>query len=238
MKHLVKLIGIACFAAGMTSTSAHASIIAKWTFETSAPTTAGPVAPETGSGSASGSHALAAVYSTPVGNGSSRSYSSNLWSVGDYWQFQASTSGFTGIALTWDQTSSNTGPRDFVLQYSTNGSTFTTFGSQYSVLANASPNPVWSAGTFQSAYSLSYDLSGIPGLNNLSTAYFRLADNSTVSANGGTVVNTGGSSGTDRVDNFTISGTQASAVPLPAAAWLLGSGIVALGGFAKRRAKV
>src|SRR5438105_15687052 len=77
--------------------------IAQWTFETSAPTTAGPIAPEVGSGSASGSHAGAAVYSSPAGNGSVHSYSANTWAVGDYWQFQTSTLGSSGISLSWDQ---------------------------------------------------------------------------------------------------------------------------------------
>jgi hypothetical protein len=53
--------------------------------------------------------------------------------------------------------------------------------------------------------------------------YFRLVDNSTVSAGGGTVA----TAGTDRVDNFTVAALP-SAVPLPGAAWLLGSGVLAL----------
>src|SRR6266446_9928561 len=91
------------------ATSAQAQI-AQWTFETSIPATAGPFAPEVGSGSASGLHAGAAVYSSPAGNGSAHSYSANTWAVGDYWQFQTSTLGFSGIALSWDQASSSTGP--------------------------------------------------------------------------------------------------------------------------------
>ena len=63
-----------------------------------------------------------------------KSFSSTAWSVGDYYQFQVSTLGDPNVALAWDQTSSTTGPRDFLLQYSTNGTTFTPFGSQYSVL--------------------------------------------------------------------------------------------------------
>jgi hypothetical protein len=234
MKHLAKLIGMACFAAGMTSTSAHADIIAKWTFETSAPTTAGPFTPEVGSGSALGSHSGASTYSSPAGNGSARSFSSTNWLIGDYYQFQANTTGYDSIQVSWDQTSSGTGPRNFKLAYSTNGTTFTDFVN-YSVLANgASPNAAWSSGTAVAAYGFAQNLSSITALNNSSTVYFRLSDVGTVAAGGGTV----GSGGTDRVDNFTISGAVVSAVPVPAAAWLLGSGIIALGGFAKRRAKV
>ncbi len=63
------------------------------------------------------------VWSNPVGNGSPKSVSSNNWGVGDYYQFSFSTSGYGAINITWDQTGSATGPRDFKVQYSTNGST-------------------------------------------------------------------------------------------------------------------
>ena len=72
------------------------------------------------------------------------SYSSNQWQIGDYYQFQVSTVGQSQIGLVFDQTSSATGPRDFKVQYSTNGTTFTDSGFSYSVLANAAPNPLWS----------------------------------------------------------------------------------------------
>ncbi|HEX4793731.1 MAG TPA: IPT/TIG domain-containing protein, partial [Humisphaera sp.] len=183
-----------------------AAQLADWTFETSQPVTAGPLSAESAfysSGTttqATGSHTASTTYSTPAGNGSSHSFSSNGWSVGDYYQFKTSASGFQGITFNWDQTSSNTGPRDFNLQYSTDGTTFTTFGSTHQVQANASPNPVWNATTSSSLYSSSVDLSSVPGLNNAATVYFRLVDNSTTSANGTTVA----AAGTDRVDNVSI----------------------------------
>jgi hypothetical protein len=99
------------------------TILADWTFETSQPaatdsTTAGPYAAESGvygsSSKASGNHAGSATdYSSPAGNGSSHSFSANTWAVGDYWQFQGSSTGYQDITLSFDQTSSNTGPRDF-----------------------------------------------------------------------------------------------------------------------------
>jgi hypothetical protein len=186
--------------------------IDQWTFEASQPATAGPVAPETGSGSASGSHANAATsWSSPSGNGSAHSFSSDHWTVGDYWQFSVSTVGFENISLGWDQTSSGSGPADFGLFYSIDGgTTFSQYGANYTVLGyNVSPNPTWGS-TAHSQYSLSYDLSSILGLNNdASTVYFRLIDESTASASGGTV----GTSGADRIDNFIVSGTDISNVP-------------------------
>ncbi len=197
------------------------STLAQWTFESSVPTTAGPFAPEVGSGSALGFHASpSVVYSNPVGNGSAESFSSNFWSIGDYYQFQVSTVGYSGINLSWDQASSNTGPRDFKLSYSLDGSGFTDH-DDYMVLANASPNPVWNSSTASSTYNISYDLSSIFALNNQSTVYFRLVDISTFSANGGTV----GTAGTNRIDNFTVT-----AVPEPEtyAMFLAGLGLVGL----------
>ncbi len=170
----------------------HASIIAQWTFETSVPTTAGPYAPELGSGSASGFHSGVTTYSNPVGNGSTESFSANKWSVGDYWQFAVSTVGYTGITLSWDQMSSSTGPTSFQLAYSIDGSIFTEDGSQYMVSTSGWTSP-------------NMDLSAINGLDNQATTYIRLINKSSAA-----------SAGTDRIDNFTISGTAAStAVPEP-----------------------
>ncbi len=167
--------------------TASASVIADWTFETSQPSTAGPFSPEIGAGSALGSHAGASVYSTPAGNGSSHSFSSTLWAVGDYYQFSVSTLGLNNIGISFDQTSSNTGPGQFGLQYSTDGTTFTTFGSGYSVLANAAPNPLWNATTSSSLYTSTVDFSSVTALNNDSTVYFRLVDTSTALCHGGVV---------------------------------------------------
>ena len=64
----------------------------------------------------------------PAGNGSAHSFSSNVWAVGDYYQFQVSTLGQSQIGLVFDQTSSSTGPGNFKVQYSTNGTTFTDTG--------------------------------------------------------------------------------------------------------------
>ena len=141
MRTSLKAIVISALAVGFASANAQAATLATWTFETSVPTTAGPYAPEVGSGAARGSHvAGATAYSNPVGNGSNESFSADNWQVGDYWQFSVSTTGFSNINLSWDQTSSNTGPRDFTLAYSTDGSNFTNLLS-YVVLANNAPNP-------------------------------------------------------------------------------------------------
>ncbi|HTQ37637.1 MAG TPA: autotransporter-associated beta strand repeat-containing protein [Pirellulales bacterium] len=184
----------------INSMATPSTVMADWTFETSAPTTAGPFVAESGtnagSSNASGSHADSGVmYSSPSGNGSVHSYSSTNWGVGDYYQFTTSTTGQNGIVLSFDQTSSNTGPRDFQVEYSTNGSTFSNAGSAYMV-----GNSGWSNGSATTSSTTVLDLSSIEALNNVGTVYFRLVDTDTTSANGGTV----GTSGTDRVDNVII----------------------------------
>lgn len=229
----------ATFALALTSVSAQAATIALWNFESPNPADAtaaiypNAIAPAIGSGNAKGVHASAATaWTTPVGNGSTDSFSSNTWAVGDYYEFSTNTTGFSGINVSWDQTSSNTGPRDFKLAYSTNGTTFTDFFTGITVLANAAPNPTWTSGTVNAVFNFTANLASVIALNNQTNVFFRLIDTSTVSANGGAVA----AGGTSRVDNFTISGTS-TPVPLPAAVWLLGS---ALGGISvlRRRAGV
>jgi VCBS repeat-containing protein len=186
-----------------------ATTIAQWNFESPNPADAtdqatypNTIASATGTGNAGGVHASAATdWTTPVGNGSADSFSSNTWAVGDYYQFRVSTTGYTGIQVSWDQTSSGTGPRDFKLAYSTDGTNFTDFGSPYTVLANASPNPVWNATTSSALYTTTRDLSAVTAVDNQTDVYFRLIDTSTTSASGGTVA----TGGTNRVDNFTVS---------------------------------
>jgi len=210
----------AIVASAVVSSASAQTTIAQWTFETSPPAdltdsaTISGILADVGTGTASGVHASASTdWSTPTGNGSANALSANNWTVGDYFEFNLGTVGYSGIGVSFDQTSSGTGPQDFTLQYSTDGFTFTDFAS-YVVLANASPNPTWNPTTGSSLYSYAFDLSAVPVLNNAANVSFRLIDVSTVSAGGGTV----GATGTDRVDNFTVY-----AVPEP-------GGLAAVGG--------
>jgi hypothetical protein len=223
---------IACIALGSAAAGARADTIADWTFESSAPVSAGPFAADAGSGAAMGFHSGASTYSSPAGNGSSHSFSSTNWLAGDYYQFTVSTLGFSNLSLSWDQTSSNTGPKDFELEYSTNGGASFSGVESYAVLPNGTGNPAWNQNTSSAAYSFSQDLSSLAALNNQASILFRVIDIGTDAANGGTVA----SGGTDRVDNFMVSGTAAAPVPLPAALWLLCGGLLSMGRFVRRRA--
>ncbi|MBC7877201.1 MAG: ExeM/NucH family extracellular endonuclease [Anaerolineales bacterium] len=173
-----------------------ATNIAQWTFEpppldaTDAATYPNAIAPVVGSGNAGGFHASASTdWTTPAGNGSTDSFSSNTWAIGDYYQFTVSTLTFQSIQVSWDQTRSGTGPADFKLAYSTDGTTFTDFGS-YTVAATT-----WSSSTPASS-NFSFNLSAVTAVDNQSNVYFRLIATSAA----------GGIGGTNRVDNFTVSG--------------------------------
>ena len=223
-----KLLGaLSALGLGIVAAGAHADTIADWTFDSTAPATAGPFSPEVGAGAASGFHASTTTYSAPVGNGSAHSFSSNGWSVGDYYQFRVSTTNLQNVQLSWDQTGSTTGPKDFELQYSVNGTSFSDLLS-YSILANSDPNAWSSTGAPKAMFTFTQDLSSLSILDNQSNVYFRLVDRDTTALRGDTVA----SGGTDRVDNVIIT---ASPVPVPAAIWLLGSGLFGLAGLRRRR---
>mgnify|MGYP001548974126 CR=1 FL=1 len=190
-----------------------ASILAQWTFETSQPATSGPFAAENGifagTSQASGFHANpAAVYSSPAGARSAQSFSSQNWAEGDYYQFTTSTLGYNDVTVSFEAASSGTGPKNFQIAYSLDGSSFSVL-DDYIVLVTGSPNPTWSASMSAAnaaLFAFSFDFSTVSALNNQDLVYFRLIDSGTTSAGGGTVAGTG----TSRVDDFTIS---ASLIP-------------------------
>lgn len=188
-------------------------VIARWNFEVLDFTTAagnnfivsaGSVVADSGllvAGSEfSANHAAAvSTWSTPAGNGSSNSASGNNWASGDYWQFKAATTGYSNITLVWDQMGSNTGPKSFLVQYSTDGNTFTDVPSSGYDIAN----DAWSAGTYKSVSTRNLSLAAITALNNQPAIYIRitLAAGSTA-INGNAIATTG----TSRIDNFYIGG--------------------------------
>jgi hypothetical protein len=231
----VLAIAAAIALGGVYSDATAGTILAEWTFEGNAPadlsnSTIGPSVspPNTGTGTLNGVHASAATdWSTPAGNGSAESYSVNTWAIGDYFQFSTSSIGSDRVKLSFDATGSGTGPTDFKVQYSLNGSTFTDTGSTYKVLLNGGPAPSWSSmGTRAPEYTSSFDFSSIPALGNAASIYFRLVNTTTASIGGGTVA----AGGTSRIDNVQVVG-----VPEPASLALLGLAGLACVGAARRR---
>jgi hypothetical protein len=202
--HLKKQILLSCCL--MASSLSYAQLAARWTFETSQPTTAGPVNAEIGTGQAICFHASATTtFNNPTGNASAESYGSNNWSDGDYYQFHTSTSGMTNVAFAFDQTGSATGPKSFLIQVSTNGTNYTSIaGSNYDVTVDN-----WSS-TSSNYVSASHHSFSLPVLDNQADVYIRIAlAAGSTSINGGTIAGTG----TSRVDNASI-GTANVVLPL------------------------
>ena len=214
-----KFLALAALAA-VSAAPSYADTLADWTFETSAFTSVTntgtaplntSIAPEVGAGSATGLHASSSTFwQTPTGNGSTKSLSSDHWTQGDYYQFSTTldqaNSTYSGFSLSYSQNGSGTGPKTYGLSYSLDGSTFTQFGSDYTLTASITWNSTTAQGTQES-----FDLGSITALNTANTVYFRVFDDSPATGgaiSGGNV----GTGGTGRIEDFTISATV---VPIP-----------------------
>ncbi|MBW7904349.1 MAG: PEP-CTERM sorting domain-containing protein [Phycisphaerae bacterium] len=206
MKRLVLSLAAAALLAG----PAIADTITQWTFEVSVPTTAGPHAAEIGSGEALGFHSDPnTVYSNPVGNGSLESFSSNTWNAGDYYQFKTSTLGYENITFQFDQTRSSTGPGVFDVEWSTDGTTWSTLVDDYSVGV-----VTWSSITYNPASTFGPHAAPA-ALDDQPVVYFRLTAQ----------VAGSGAAGTNRVDDVIVGG---SVIPEPASLILLALGGISL----------
>jgi len=222
-------IAFSTAAAIFLSLPSTAAVIASWSITTAFPTGTGNVptgqnysvgaadaGDQTGNSELRSFHLLAAAtYTSPAGNGSAYGFSSNNWSIGDYYEARVSTSNYTNITVSWDQARSSTGPSSFELVYSTDGGA--TFASvvNYTVLQSGGGGSpaTWSTTVYSSLYSNSQAVAGAGGASQLLIRFRSLVD--------------GGSSGSNRIDNVIISGDL---VPAPGAIALLG-----LAGLASRR---
>lgn len=219
MKRLLTLIVGACAFALSTK----AATVAAWTFEpTNSPgtltgTTMTGLLPSSGTGTASGVHASSAsLFTSAVGNGSATSWASDHWAPGDYWQFQTSTVGFTGIQLSLAQRAVFNGPTNFNLAFSLDGVNFTTAVTQYGVRSDANLG-AWTSGSPNAGTISSFNLSSFTQLNNASAVYFRVRANVPGPGEG-------------RIDDCQVLGTV---VPEPTTLALLGAATL-LGGYHTR----
>lgn len=202
--------------------AANAAVIAQWTIVNAFPTSpiptgsysvgAADIGVQTAGSSLNGVHSVAATqYTSPVGNGSARSFSSNNWSIGDYYEAVVSTTGYDTITIAWDQTRSSTGPATFDLTMSVDGgASFVILLNDYTVVQTGGGLPTWTSGTALTTTSLGPVAAGASA-SNVGSVIFRLVAQVAGSA----------TTGTNRIDNVTIAG---NIVPSPGALALAGLG--------------
>jgi len=142
-----------------------------------------------------------------------------------WWQVTISTTGLSNIGLTWTQRATNFGPRDWALQYSTDGIAWHA--------ATTPGNITLPSGTMTSTNGT------LPtGADNQAVLHIRWVLASDISTNGSTIA----SAGTTQINNIIITGTPvvagSSVIPIsaanaiPSAANVAASELVTVEGFA------
>jgi hypothetical protein len=204
----------------------YTATIAFWGFEPPnvPPTVVGPtitgLMPDFGSGVASGFHASPlTTFSSGIGNGSAHSLTGNYCQTGDYYQFQVSTLGFSGLQFSLDQTGSYGGVTNVTFAYSLDGISFTTVNNNVVVV----PGVTWNSTTRNTACITSFDLSPLTQLDNQPDVYLRVIANLPPFAS---------ANATWTIDNVSVSGIQ---VPEPAGLLLLSGPVLVL--LLRRKAK-
>jgi len=202
----------------------HAQItITQWNFNSNpadANTGTGITAPSTGTGTASLAGSTTATFASGDANGGSTDPATgddSGWNLSSFApqgtadrsqgaQFLVSTVGFQNINVRWDQRHSNTAPRHVQLQYTTNGSTWTDFGSPFLGTAG----DTW-------FNNRSADLSAITAANNNPNfgirivAAFAPATSAYAASNATSSYST---TGTWRLDMVTVTGTPLCVNPV------------------------
>ncbi len=238
-------IAAICASAAFLATSASAATITQWNFNSTVPDAnvgTGSTTASLGTGSASligGATATFASGDSEGGSSDPASGDDSAWNL-TTWpsqgtasgtrgaRFALSTVGFQNIVVSWDQRNSNTAPNALQLQYTLNGSTFTSAGLANNGIVTVNAGTTWFNGQ-------SVDLSSIAGAANnanfaiLLVAVFAPSTSAYAASNSGSSF---GTSGTIRLDMVTISGDAITVIPLPTSA---GLATLALGAITARR---
>lgn len=215
---------------GIVASAANADVITQWNFNSVTPdanTGTGTTNPSVGTGTASLFGGTSSTFASGDASGGSTDPATgddSAWNVTTFAaqggaargvQFGASTAGFTGITVSWDQRHSNTSARGVEFFYSTDGTNFISFGS----ISNATAGDTW-------FNNRSIDLSSVTGVDNNANFAFRILQRPTSGSNyeASNTTATYATSGTWRFDMVTINGI--AAVPEPTSIALLSSALV------------
>ncbi|MFM7800438.1 MAG: hypothetical protein ACKPBA_15865 [Planctomycetota bacterium] len=153
--------------------------------------------------------AAAATYTSPAGNGSQYSFSSNNWNPGDFYEISFSTTGITdSMTLSWDQARSSTGPAAFKVAISVNGGAFTDL-IDYTVLQSGGGGApgTWSTTFYNALYTNTLNLGTTA--SDASSVVIRFVNREAVAS---------AATGSNRIDNVFIN---SDVVPAPGAVALL-----------------
>lgn len=224
---------------------ASADTITQWTFNSDPPddpavTATGTTLPAIGTGTASLADQITFTFATgyPDYTGDNSGWNivplaptadpaptpTNPEPKSRYAQFLVSTAGYTDITVAFEHRASNTAVNTVVLQYTTDGTTWTDFRSD-----KFAAGGVWEI--------RSYDLSAITAVNDNANFGIRIAADLDAATGNYAAAQPGssiGRAGTWRFDNVTISGTV---VPEPGSFAALGAGLLSLAGVLKRRSR-
>ncbi|MCR8631234.1 S-layer homology domain-containing protein [Paenibacillus radicis (ex Xue et al. 2023)] len=179
--------------AGVQKVFAAPEIVAGWTFSTAATS---PVAIAATSGT--NANLTNALFTVSGERGVSYTasdatvYTSGWQTVGGYWQAQLSTKGYSQLTLTSKHFGTGTGPKDFKIQYSTDGTTF-----------NDVPN-----GSYVNTATITAgpDNLALPSeVNDKPTVYIRWLNYTTNPISSGTATGSGGNS---RIAGIVINGVK------------------------------
>ena len=214
----------------------NAAVITQYNFESYAPTagtanpvngtSSGAIAADVGTGTLTLTHSVSSTYSTPAGNGTPKSLSSTTWSLGDNYIFNSAATPTPGLQLEYAQTSSSTGPINFMLQYSVDGGT--TFVTPSNGAYSVNPSNSFSAGAVKtnSPPTFFFDFTGNTAVETASNVVFKITDLSL----------TGASGGTSRIDTVTVgTNLPAPTVPEPTTLCVIAGGVSLLLGRRSRR---
>ena len=163
-----------------------------WTFPVSGATLTADVANANNSGRTI-SVSNGTIISSSGASGTDFSASTTAWTTANkFWEISVNTTGYKNIKVSSQQIASNTGPRDFKIQYKIGaGGTYTDVTGGTVLVANN-----WTSGVVN-------NLALPAACDNQSAVFVRWIPTSTTSVNAGTIA----AGGTSRIDNIYIKGS-------------------------------